>query len=214
MSIYTDNVYHRKIWESVYGTIPKDSEGRSYEIHHIDGNHKNNHISNLLCVSIHDHYNIHYSQGDVEACLIMSKRMRLSATEKSRLAKIANAGANNPSHGKYWWTNGVDNIKATKCPVGYRRGRTISEDHQKSFNKRNQSGKNNPSYGTYWWTNGIDSVKSKDCPANGWYRGQGAIPKTTNKANTGRFWWTNGMAAKMSVESPGPEWYRGKTVRA
>jgi hypothetical protein len=35
------NIY-RKIYEQNYGHIPKDSAGRTYEIHHIDGNHKNN----------------------------------------------------------------------------------------------------------------------------------------------------------------------------
>ena len=102
MSIYRKDSYHRKIYEDHYGPIPKDSAGRSYEIHHIDGNHENNNIDNLLCVSIQEHYNIHYySQGDFKACLIMSKRMDISPEEKSRLAKIANAGKNNPSYGIY-----------------------------------------------------------------------------------------------------------------
>ena len=43
---------YRKLYESVHGKIPKDDLGRSYEIHHIDGDHSNNLIENLLCVSI------------------------------------------------------------------------------------------------------------------------------------------------------------------
>ena len=38
---------YRKIWEENYGKIPKDSEGRTFEIHHLDGNHNNNKIENL-----------------------------------------------------------------------------------------------------------------------------------------------------------------------
>lgn len=57
------NIY-RKIWESYYGPIPTDSNGRSYEIHHIDGNRNNNDISNLKCLSIKEHYNVHYQQQD------------------------------------------------------------------------------------------------------------------------------------------------------
>ena len=38
---------YRKLWESHNGPIPKDNEGRSYEIHHVDGNHQNNVIENL-----------------------------------------------------------------------------------------------------------------------------------------------------------------------
>jgi hypothetical protein len=82
------HVYHRRIYEKHYGPIPKDSHGRSYEIHHIDGNHKNNSIENLKLVTIQEHYDIHYAQGDYGACLIMSDRMNVSPEEKSRLASL------------------------------------------------------------------------------------------------------------------------------
>ena len=79
---------HRKIYEEIHGPIPKDSTGRTYEIHHIDGNHSNNDPKNLIAVTIQEHYNIHYSQGDWAACLLMSERMNISPEEKSRLASI------------------------------------------------------------------------------------------------------------------------------
>ena len=53
---------YRKIWESHHGEIPKDEMGRTFDIHHIDGNRKNNSIENLLCVSLEDHYKIHLKQ--------------------------------------------------------------------------------------------------------------------------------------------------------
>lgn len=65
---------YRKLYESVFGEIPKDSENRSYEIHHIDGNHNNNSIENLLCVSIEEHFNIHYLQGDFNAANLVATR--------------------------------------------------------------------------------------------------------------------------------------------
>ena len=74
MDIYTTTNY-RKIWEHFNGSIPKDEQGRSYEIHHIDGNHSNNHIDNLQSVSIQEHYNIHYGQEDWAACMLIAKRM-------------------------------------------------------------------------------------------------------------------------------------------
>lgn len=37
----TNNRTYRRIYEQHYGPIPKDEQGRSYEIHHIDGNHNN-----------------------------------------------------------------------------------------------------------------------------------------------------------------------------
>jgi hypothetical protein len=92
MTIYNKgSKQHLKVWKQNFGPIPRDKEGRSYEIHHIDGNHSNNHISNLKLVTIQEHYNIHYSQGDLSACLIMSKRMMISPHEKSELARKANA---------------------------------------------------------------------------------------------------------------------------
>ena len=68
---------YRKLYESVFGEIPKDDLGRSYEVHHIDGNHSNNSIENLLCVSIEEHYNIHFTQGDFNAANLAAERMNL-----------------------------------------------------------------------------------------------------------------------------------------
>jgi hypothetical protein len=78
---------HRKIWVKHYGPIPKDGNGKSYEIHHIDSNHSNNDIGNLKLVTIEDHYAIHESQGDWGACLLMAKRMEKTPEEISELAR-------------------------------------------------------------------------------------------------------------------------------
>lgn len=80
---------YRKIYEDCCGSIPLDENGRSYEIHHIDGDRKNNKIDNLIALSIEEHYNIHYQQGDWEACLLISNRMNISSTEKSKMASLA-----------------------------------------------------------------------------------------------------------------------------
>lgn len=81
------NRSYRKIYENHKGPIPKDEKGRSYEIHHIDGNPENNVISNLIAVSIEEHYNIHKRQGDLGACWLMSARLLLDAEEMSRLGR-------------------------------------------------------------------------------------------------------------------------------
>ena len=86
-NIYRSSNYHRFIYEKTFGPIPKDETGRSMEIHHIDNNHKNNNIDNLKLVTIQEHYDIHYSQGDFGACLLIANRMMISPEEKSRLAK-------------------------------------------------------------------------------------------------------------------------------
>jgi hypothetical protein len=104
---------YRKLWESHFGPIPKDSTGRSYEIHHIDGNRENNNISNLKLLTIQEHYDIHFAQGDYGACQAIILRMdhtfdsdKLSA-HCSILAKLRVAagthnlvGKKNPIHSR------------------------------------------------------------------------------------------------------------------
>ena len=58
---------YRKIYEEAYGEIP-----RGYHIHHIDGNSHNNHPDNLVALSPEDHYDIHFEQGDLGACALLS----------------------------------------------------------------------------------------------------------------------------------------------
>ena len=89
MCIYCGTHKYRKIYEHHHGAIPKDNDGRTYEIHHIDGNDRNNDPSNLKAVSIMEHYNIHYSQGDYAACLAISGRLQTTPEEKSSLATQA-----------------------------------------------------------------------------------------------------------------------------
>lgn len=66
---------YRKIWEETNGRIPIDEFGIPYEIHHIDGNHANNDIKNLACVSITDHFNLHYQQGDLLSAILIAARI-------------------------------------------------------------------------------------------------------------------------------------------
>ena len=65
---------YRTIWIKENGEIPVDENGRSYEIHHIDGNRNNNSIENLICISIEEHFKIHYDQGDYWAAYLIATR--------------------------------------------------------------------------------------------------------------------------------------------
>lgn len=80
------NIY-RKIYEETHGPIPHEENGRSYDIHHLDGNHENNDISNLVAVTVQDHYDIHYKQGDWAACMLILLRMDLHPTDRLELLK-------------------------------------------------------------------------------------------------------------------------------
>ena len=146
MTIYSSS-NHRKIYETFVGPIPKDQYGRSYEIHHIDGNHNNNDLNNLLCVTIEEHYAIHLAQGDYKACLIMSQRMKITPEEKSYLAKLSNTGEKNPMFGTIWINNGKENKKIKgEIPEGWVRGRLISDEYAEKFHRRSRKGNKNTNY--------------------------------------------------------------------
>lgn len=100
MCIYCTTSNYRKIYINHHGPIPKDEQGRAFDIHHIDGNRSNNDPSNLKALSILDHYNIHYSQGDYAACFwMMSQRMEKTPEELSELArKAAHQRVENGTH--------------------------------------------------------------------------------------------------------------------
>jgi hypothetical protein len=77
---------YRRIYEEEFGPIPVDDEGRTFDIHHIDGDRTNNSPENLVALSIGDHYQLHLSQGDFAAAHAILLRMRYSISEISRLA--------------------------------------------------------------------------------------------------------------------------------
>lgn len=91
---------YRDIWKTHNGTIPKDSDGVSYEIHHIDGNHQNNEISNLKCVSIEEHFTIHLEQGDLSAALRILTKINV-------LKKNLDLGVTPSSLAQYMMANGL-----------------------------------------------------------------------------------------------------------
>jgi len=90
MCIYCGTDKYRKIYVEHHGEIPKDIDGRSYDIHHLDGNHSNNDPKNLKAITIQEHYDIHKSQHNWGACLLLAKRMSISPVERSEIATLHN----------------------------------------------------------------------------------------------------------------------------
>ncbi len=145
--------YYRKVYIRYYGPIPVDEAGRSYEIHHIDGNHSNNHPSNLKAVSIQEHYDIHLSQGDYGACLLISNRLNIDPKEKSVVASKNASGRKCITNGSIdkrisieeeipegWWlgkTNGKvygprsDEFKSKMSSI--KKGKPLSLEHRESL---------------------------------------------------------------------------------
>lgn len=132
MSIY------RKIWESHYNqNIPK-----GWHIHHIDGNTENNQIDNLICVSSHVHWCIHFLQGDPVA---LSGNFVQGASEAGRKGGKLSAG---------WKFSEESKIKLSKSLKLYYektggsplKERNISEKHRLAIKEAN-IGEKNPMYG-------------------------------------------------------------------
>jgi ribosomal protein L37AE/L43A len=90
MSRYSDYKNHRKLYIEYHGSIPIDSEGRSYDIHHKNSDHDDNSKENLIAVNIQDHYNIHYGQEDYGACWYIAKRLSMTPQEIKELASLQN----------------------------------------------------------------------------------------------------------------------------
>ena len=91
MCIYCNTTNYRKIYEHHNGPIGTDSNGRTLEVHHIDGDHSNNNPANLTLVTIQGHYDIHYAQGDYGACYLISIQRMDMAPEDISVIAIKNA---------------------------------------------------------------------------------------------------------------------------
>ena len=104
-------VNYRKFWEKHNGPIPIDEDGVTYEIHHIDGNRSNNCIDNLQCISIQEHYDIHYLQGNYGACFKIAVKHSLDKHLLSELSSKRNI--ENVKNGTHPWLkkNGYDIVR-------------------------------------------------------------------------------------------------------
>ena len=107
MCIYCGTKNYRKIYIHHNGSIPLDEDGRTYEIHHVDGNHDNNDPVNLIAISIKEHYNIHHSQEDWAACMRIATRMNHTVSQISELS--SNEQKKRLKNGTHHFTN--DNHK-------------------------------------------------------------------------------------------------------
>jgi hypothetical protein len=145
MSIYQKRTYsqvYRKIYLDHHGTIPIDENGVSFDIHHIDGDFNNNEISNLIAVSMREHFEIHYKQGDYGACWSISLRMGVSAEEKAKLNSLAGkiGGAKSRDRVK----NGTHNL--LRRPDGSSVTGDLYNSGNHPFRKMRFDGDHNPRY--------------------------------------------------------------------
>jgi len=164
---------YRKIYTDAYGPIPKDKSGRSYEIHHKDGNHNNNDISNLQCIPIEDHFMIHLNQCDWAACLIMSERMQISPEEKRKIAskngKIINA---------HRIAMGTHNFQSSELQTAYNNIRVAKGTHH-------FIGESNLTHNRI--TNGTHNFQGDDAPSKMYWKCTNCGKEGRGKGNFTRY---------------------------
>jgi hypothetical protein len=78
---------HSKIHRIIYETHYQCCLLPYIEIHHIDGDSKNNSIENLMPVTALEHFYIHENQGDKAAAALIATRAGVSHAERSELCR-------------------------------------------------------------------------------------------------------------------------------
>lgn len=132
---------YRQIYETFYGHIPKDDTGRSFDIHHIDGDRTNNSILNLVALSIQDHYDVHFIQGDWRACTKIAQKMHLSHEEISNL--VRKQQQERVAKGVHHWLGGEKQKKHQRKLVASGRHHFQNSEVQRKINlKKVQNGTN------------------------------------------------------------------------
>lgn len=198
-----------KIYKQHHGEIPRDSQGRSYDIHHIDGDYTNNDISNLMALSIEEHYLLHKKQEDWGAVFALAKRLNVSQQEKSEIATNSNLAR--ARAGTHWsqvaskdGTHHFNNLEwQRKMTAKQIFNGTHASQQMWTCEKCGKTGKNSVNYSRYhgdncgaasvsqgrvWVNNGsVSKMISKDeleqLITEGWVAGRGSSELTPRRTN-------------------------------
>ncbi len=206
-----------QVYKNHHGEIPKDELGRSYDIHHIDGDHTNNNPSNLVSLSIQEHYEVHKKQGDWGAAWAIAKRIKVDPEEVRELVRQMNI--TNAKNGTHWsqiasknGTHPFQNLEfQQQMAIQAKLRGNRSVDRIWTCEKCGYSGKGMSNYTRYhgencgisssskekiWMNNGtvskmIDKNDVTDFLKQGWNFGRGSSEITKRRSNangtTGRF---------------------------
>ena len=204
------NRKYRKIYLEYFKEIPKDSTGRSYDIHHIDGDYTNNDISNLIALSIEDHYKIHKAQCDWGAAHAILKRIKIDPKEHSEI--VRNMNIERGKKGIHWSQlavkNGTHHFLNPEFQKSISKKAIINGTHPshqswlcKKCGKTGKSltnysryhgdncGKKSKSKGRVWVNNGqiskmIDQEDLNSLLSQGWFSGRGSADLTPRRKNS------------------------------
>jgi hypothetical protein len=212
---------YRRIYEQAYGPIPTDADGRTYDIHHIDGDRSNNDLSNLIALSIRDHYDRHLQQGDWGACKKLAIKMKMSPEDISMLAKL-NARkqvieGTHPFLGGEVQRQNAQKQLASGTHLFQRRpdGSSLQTDRVNSGSHNLLAGKDRSRF-KKWHHSDIERKKIGERTKKQLLEGNHPFHdketlKRNGKASKGMLWWTDGLINRRAKECPGTDWHRGQT---
>ena len=75
-----------KNYRKIYERYHQCSLLEGVDIHHIDGDHDNNHPTNLKAVSLQEHFSIHKLQKEYYAAYLIGRRMKIKPEDWSKMA--------------------------------------------------------------------------------------------------------------------------------
>lgn len=173
-----------KVYKQHYGEIPKDEYGVSYDIHHIDGDYTNNDPSNLVALSIKDHYELHKKQEDWGAAWAISKRFGISSEEKAEITRQMNFAS--AERGTHW--SQISSKNGTH-PFQDLKFQKYMADQRKMLNKVAAS---------YNWTCEVCNNTGKGMSNYSRYHGENCGKSSVSK---GRLWINDGASSKMIYQN-------------
>lgn len=199
-----------QVYKQHYGEIPKDEYGISYDIHHIDGDYTNNDPSNLVALSIKQHYEVHKKQKDWGAAWAILKRVDITSEERAEITRQMNLA--NSENGTHWSQiaskNGIHPFqdkefqkqmaeqarmngnrsvdKEWTCEICQKSGKGLS--NYSRYHGEN-CGKNSESKGKIWVNNGsiskmIDKDDLESHLTDKWTLGRGSSEITARRKNS------------------------------
>lgn len=128
---------YRKIYKNYHGSIPVDNTGRTFDIHHIDGDRNNNDIENLVALSIEEHYNLHIQQNEHQAAAAIRMRWDKNIEDISKLNSIA--AKNRVALGHHPWSGDGSYQREQQAKLKLNEDYyQYSERHKTNMSKRNK----------------------------------------------------------------------------
>jgi hypothetical protein len=175
-----------KIWEKHNGKkLPSNME-----IHHIDGNNQNNHVDNLMAVTIEEHLEIHKKQNDYGAVQAILMRMNMTDVQKELLKecaskhqkKLLKRGEHNfqiPKKERTKLSKEIMSNRLKEHGVAFLGIKDVVENAKRARSKLSREKElemmkawKEKIQGSKWWVNKDGKRKrSKTCPGNDWKEG-------------------------------------------